>query len=215
MMTAAPMGWGAFPEPTLSTGQAPVDQPPVAGISVPSGPFVDDDHDGVETVTLTSSATDDNGISSYDWRIDGSSVSSGPSLDYAFSVGSTTVELVVTDSSGQAASASAVVTVEAGQVIDLPPVAGIVVPQGPFVDEDLDGFVSIMLTSSATDDQAVVSQDWQVGGASIGTGASVTYAFPGGGHRRHLVGQRQLGAERQRSGRHHRHHRYPNAKRSD
>lgn len=89
------------------------DEAPVAVIDSVS-PVTDSDDDGVETITLTQSSTDDNGIDSYSWTIDGNEVGTASSLTYDFPVGDTVVELVVTDTAGQPSSPDSVtVTVQA------------------------------------------------------------------------------------------------------
>ena len=96
----------------VSTGvTTPPDQAPIAVID-PVAKVIDSDGDGSESMTVTQSATDDNGIAGYDWQIDGSSVGSAASLTYAFPVGSTNLSLVVTDTAGQTDGASVLVTVD-------------------------------------------------------------------------------------------------------
>ena len=88
---------------------APVDESPTAIIDSVAA-VTDDDENGLETITLTQSSSDDFAISSYAWSIGGAVVGTDASLTYDF-VGDTTVTLLVTDDADQTDTTSTVVTV--------------------------------------------------------------------------------------------------------
>ena len=88
------------------------DAPPIANID--SVAAVEDlDGDGVESVTLTQTSTDDLGIVEYTWSINGGVVvGTAASLTYDFPVGETTVDLLVRDAADQTSTDSVLVQVE-------------------------------------------------------------------------------------------------------
>ena len=77
----------------------------------------DADQNNVETVTLDGSgSTDDVGIVSYSWSIDGTEVATGESPELALSVGTYEVALTVTDAHGNEATDTVTVAVNSPYV---------------------------------------------------------------------------------------------------
>lgn len=75
----------------------------------------DTDNNACEDVTLDGSASsDDNGISSYSWTLNGSEIGSTSSLTYCFPVGSSTVTLTVTDADGLTDTDQVTIAIAAG-----------------------------------------------------------------------------------------------------
>ena len=101
---------GGLSDTEAITVIASPDEEPVAAID-PVAEVTDSDENGFETVTVTQSSTDDKGITSYEWSIEGTVVGNEASLSYDFPVGATTVSLTVSDEASQSSSDSAVVTV--------------------------------------------------------------------------------------------------------
>jgi PGF-CTERM protein len=119
-----------------------------------------------EAVTFEADATDPDGsIESYQWRIDGETVSSAEAFTYTFTgTGDHDVELTVTDDDGASASASRTVNVNA------PPSVSI-----PAVDATVGEEVSIQ--ADASDDGTISRYEWTVDGEVVSTGETLTYTF--------------------------------------
>lgn len=88
------------------------DDPPAANAG-PDQTVQDADASGTELITLDGSASsDDRGISSYEWWAGSTLIATGASPTIEFLIGAHTITLVVTDSIGQTAQDSVLITVE-------------------------------------------------------------------------------------------------------
>ena len=144
---------------------ATTDEPPVAAFAARC--------EGRACALDGSGSTDDVGIETYAWAVDGVEQASPAEAGLAHRFGSDgtyVVRLIVTDSASQADTLSRDVTVE-----DLPPVAGFTVR--------CDELACLFDGSTSTDDLGVATYAWAVDGASAGTGPSSTlaYTFAGAG----------------------------------
>ncbi len=107
-----------------ASGSAPpANEAPVANAGSDQT-VTDSDDSGAETVTLdgTGSSDSDGSIASYTWAEGGTTLGTGATLDYSFSVGTHTVTLTVEDNDGATDTDNVTITVEAasGTPGDLP-----------------------------------------------------------------------------------------------
>ncbi|WP_164076266.1 PKD domain-containing protein [Flavimarina sp. Hel_I_48] len=127
------------------------------------------------SVTFTgSNSTDDQGIVSYEWQIDGNTVSTDPNFTNLFELpGNYRVTLIVADAQGltNRATLNIVVTTANGNE---PPKAVITSSEiggnAPFYVE--------FSGSSSTDDDAIVSYEWRINGNVVSESIDFDYTFP-------------------------------------
>lgn len=98
---------------TIAVGETlPTDDPPNANAGSDQT-VIDDDLSEAAWVTLDGSASsDDNGIATYSWRLNGSEIATGVSPSVELGLGVHTVTLLVTDSAGNSDTDTVVITVE-------------------------------------------------------------------------------------------------------
>ena len=140
----------------------------------------DDDGNNFESLTLDGSGSSvlDGTIVSYDWTESGASLGSGATLNYAFSVGSHTVTLTVTDDEGATDTDTVVITVNANQT----PIADAGADQ-TVSDPEADSEVVTLNGSGSNDpDGSIVSYEWTKDGILLGTGVTHDHVFDIGTH---------------------------------
>ncbi len=138
----------------------------------------DTDADGLESVSLSASGSfdDDGQIVSYKWLVDEVVVAQGAFPTAAFAVGTTSVELQLTDNGGGMASDFVDVTVLA----NVPPSA-YAGPDRVAADSDGSGFEEVVLAGSSSDpDGTISSVRWIIGGVTIGSSSILRYDAPTG-----------------------------------
>jgi PKD repeat protein len=136
----------------VTVSNLPNDPPTAAFHFSPSSPKTN------ETVTFTSDATDDHGVSLEEWDFenDGSYDTSGSEVEHAYPAATSyTVKLRVTDSQGVQSTTTKTVDV-ADPPNDPPTAAFHFSPTSPKSSE------AITFTSDSTDDGAIISQAWDL-----------------------------------------------------
>lgn len=139
----------------------------------------DNDGSGDQSVTLNGIGADSDGtIASYQWS-DGTSVlGNSASLTTVLGVGTHALTLTVTDNGGATATDTVVVTVAANQA----PTALAGADQTAN-DQDDDGFETVTLIGSGSDDDGwIASYQWSDGANVIGSTASITPTLAVGTH---------------------------------
>lgn len=139
--------------------------------------LTDTDGQPGELVTLIGSGTDPDGtITSFQWLANDSVLGTGDTIETRLPDGVTTVELVVTDSSGQTATDTVVITIAA----PMAPTANAGEDQS-LVDTDGEAGEVVTLTGTASDpDGTIQSFEWFLGESSLGTGATLSVRVPDG-----------------------------------
>jgi PKD repeat protein len=149
-----------------------VNQPPVADIGGPYSGTVD-----IEMEFNASKSSDSDGsISSLKWDFGDGGSGSGEKVSHTYTAtGTYNVKLTVTDDSGDSASATAEVTIGAG---NQPPVANVNGPYTTAVDQavEFDG------SGSSDPDGSIVSYGWDFGDGTSGTGEKTTHAYASKGN---------------------------------
>lgn len=143
---------------------------PVANAG-PDQTVVDENRDGVASVTLDGSGSSDvdNNIASYAWSWSGGGSASGVNPQAILPVGNTTITLTVTDDEGLTDTDQVVITVNEGE--NQAPVAS-AGPDQTVTDDDGNGSQTVTLNGSAsTDDLGISSYVWTEGSTEIATGA--------------------------------------------
>jgi hypothetical protein len=159
---------------------APTNTAPVARINVlPSTDVVDAQGNG-ETFTVSglSSSDSDGDALDYAWTTSTGLSAVGPTASFVFNIGTRTVTLKVTDTSGATGATSATIIVRANAA----PVARIVaIPGNDVRDTDGNGTETIVLsaTSSSDSNDEIQQYLWSVAGATV-TGPTTSFAFPVG-----------------------------------
>ncbi|HIE76569.1 MAG TPA: hypothetical protein EYP93_10370, partial [Gammaproteobacteria bacterium] len=162
----------------------PVNQLPNANAG-PNIRVVDQDQNGIESVTLTSASSDPDGfIANTQWSEAGIPLATGTVAQVVFSVGVHVVELTVTDNDGDSAVDMMTVTVDAfvpPPVNQLPNAnAG---PNIRVVDQDQNSVESVTLTSASSDpDGFIVNTQWSEAGIPLATGTVAQVVFSVGVH---------------------------------
>jgi len=142
-------------------------------------------NDGVESVQLSATASDPDGgeIELYSWYHGTDLIATGASPWVAFSMGTSSVSVIVVDDEGDFASDETTVA-----VVPAPPQAPLLNAGSDFnvVDEDEDGFATVSLHAIASDPDGgeIVSYQWYEG-TLIATGAMPQVTLALGSH--HLV----------------------------
>ncbi|NNF63083.1 MAG: S8 family serine peptidase [Acidimicrobiia bacterium] len=148
----------------------PVDNPPTVSVDAPAnGATVSG------TITVDTTASDDNGVSSVEVFVDGASIGFDTGTGVSFDTttvndGTVSISATATDTIGQTATDSVTVTVD-NVVVDDPPTVSIDSPTRGRID----GTITIITSSS--DDIGVASVEVFVEGASVGfdTGSGVVW----------------------------------------
>ena len=151
------------------TVSAPANQPPNAMISGPTTRVA-----GIAVTFDGSGSSDSDGnIVSYDWDLGDGTAASGVSTTHAYTEGSYTVVLMVTDNSGNTGHATLVIDITASNI------APVAVISGPA--NGTEGIaVSFDGSGSSDADGNVVSYDWYFGDNSAGSGATVSHIYSAG-----------------------------------
>jgi len=158
---------------TFQVGGPPTNQPPTASFTGSCNNL---------TCTFDSNgSSDDAGITARDWNFGDGTTATGNQVVVSrtyLTGGTYTVSLTVTDGGGLSNQASQSVTVSAPPPVNQPPVADFTISCGANFTCTLDGRVS-------TDDQGVVSWDWNLGRFPdpSATGSVVIVAYPHEGPR--------------------------------
>jgi subtilisin family serine protease len=166
---------------SVSGGGTTPNNPPVADAG-PDQTLTDSDGDGKESVQLDGSgSTDDNGIISYSWTINGSQISTGVSPAVDLAVGKHTITLTVTDGGGLTDTDNVTITVNSATQ-NLAPVAD-AGPDQILTDNDGNGSESVILDGSgSTDDNGIVSYIWTLNNDQIGEGVTPSVNLATGIH---------------------------------
>lgn len=130
----------------------------------------DSDGDGFETVTLSGSGSDPDGIiTAYEWKEGATVLGTSPTLTHSFSVGNHTLTFTVTDNGGATGSDTVAVTVNANQ----PPVANAGPDQTALVGQavNFDG------SASFDSDGSIVSYHWDFGDGSTSSGVTTSHVY--------------------------------------
>jgi len=125
-------------------------------------------------VTFTgSNSTDDQGIASYEWQIDGATVSTQANFVYTFEqAGNYDVTLIVTDAQGLSDTATVTITVASAD--------GNEPPKAVIVTSEVSGNTPLEVAftgSNSTDDAGIVSYEWILNGNVISENPDFTYTF--------------------------------------
>lgn len=169
----ATYGWGLVnAAAALAWSPGPVDNPPTVSLTGPAnGATVSG------AITISATATDDNGISQVDFYIDDSLIGSDNTAPYEIIWDSTTVvdgnhniKATAIDAASQMASDSVTVTVNN---VNDPPVANAGPDQSAYVGE----IVNFDGSASADPDGTIVSYDWDFGDGATGSGVTATYVY--------------------------------------
>ena len=164
-----------FPEPMLFVngpafggdgtcgGDPPPNQPPVAAILSASCVDLDCNYDGT-------TSTDDNGIVSYEWDFGDGTTGNGATTNHTYATAGTyNVTLTVTDAAGLTDTANT--TVDATELSpNQPPVAAILSASCVDLDCSYDG-------TTSTDDNGIVSYEWDFGDGTTGNGATTNHTY--------------------------------------
>ena len=146
----------------------PVDDPPSASFTYDCAALVCDFD--------ASGSSDDNGIQSYDWDFGDGNTGSGVMPQHTYSsAGTRTVVLTVTDASAQTDTDSQDVTTTSTPPVDDPPTASFTY-----------GCVDLTCDFDATgssDDNGIVSYDWDFGDGSSASGATPQHTYASAGTR--------------------------------
>ena len=160
---------------TVTVNNVVVDDPPIVNIASPAN-----NSTVSANVTISASATDDIGVQSVTFEVDGVTLGSpDTTAPYEISWDTTSVQngdytlsAIATDSATQESAPSSVtVTVNNPPPVDNPPSVSITSPDGT---RDLSNIEAI--TASATDDNGVVSVEFFVDGTSLFGDSSSPYA---------------------------------------
>jgi len=141
----------------------------------------DSDGDGIETVSLSGSASydTDGSIVSFEWSIGTTTISSSESFVYGFPVGSFLVNLMVTDNGGAIDTDTVAVNISA----NTPPVAG---TSGNVTVSDADGTGSelVLIDGSASydPDGSIMAYEWSEDGIVLGTQEILLFDYSVGTH---------------------------------
>jgi PKD repeat protein len=142
-------------------------QPPVADIG---GPYSGTVNNAVE-FNASNSSDSDGSIASFTWNFGDGGSDSGAIVSHTYTAtGTYSIVLTVTDGTGDSASATAKVTIGAG---NKPPIADV---KGPYMIA-VDQAVEFDGSGSSDPDGKIVSYDWDFGDESTGTGASPSHAY--------------------------------------
>ncbi|MBD0400630.1 PKD domain-containing protein [Flammeovirga sp. EKP202] len=167
------------PATLLPPFEVPIDVPVAkAGLNQT---VIDEDGNGVETITLDGSAsTDDVAITSYAWSDGNSVISTDAIVSLELALGTYTFTLTVGDADGNTDTDEVVIVVRES----LPNQNPVAVSSSPRVtDADNNGVEMVTLDASeSTDDGSIVSYVWSMEGTEIGTGVSITQEFAVGTH---------------------------------
>jgi len=181
---------GILGDPLSINIEDTVNELPVADAG-PDQTVTDADNSGSEQVFLdgTGSSDSDGTIVSYVWRVGSTQIATGANTPFSFAVGTTVVELTVTDDDGATATDIVEITVEAAPPANEPPVAD-AGPDQTVTDADNSGDETVLLDgtgSSDPDDGAgSLRYVWTVTagatGVSIPEGATTSATLPVGTH---------------------------------
>ncbi|MBI2334346.1 S8 family serine peptidase [Candidatus Daviesbacteria bacterium] len=175
-------GYGRVDAAAAGSVPEPVDQLPAVSVTSPL-------EDGVVsgTVLITADASDDNGVVSVDFYIDGVLLSSDTASPYEASwdttnatEGAHVITATATDTASQTSSDDVNVTVDN---VNDSPIADAGADQ-IVTDNDGNGTEAVTLDGSGSydPDGTVVSYDWYEGGTLLGSGATATVDFALGTH---------------------------------
>ncbi|MBI2621547.1 MAG: S8 family serine peptidase [Candidatus Levybacteria bacterium] len=175
-------GYGRVDAAAAASVPGPVDQLPAVSITSPSeGATVSG------TILITADASDDNGVVSVDFYIDGVLLSSDTQIPYEANWDTTTaaegshvIKAVATDTASQTKSDQVNVVVDN---FNDSPVADAGADQ-TVIDNDGNGTEAVTLDGSGSydPDGSIVSYDWYEGGIWLGSGATLTVDFALGTH---------------------------------
>ncbi|GJM62468.1 hypothetical protein PEDI_30200 [Persicobacter diffluens] len=162
---------------TLNTGP---NQPPVANAGADQSLEANFDT-GMASVNLNGAAsTDDQGIATYVWTLEGTEIGLGVSPTVGLSVGTHIITLTVTDAQGLTASDD--LTVEVTPYLNKAPIAHAGTDQ-VIMDADDDGIESVLLDGSLSSDaEGIASYEWTLGGTTIAMGVSPIVGLEVGVH---------------------------------
>lgn len=128
-----------------------------------------------ESVPISGEDSSDNGqIASYDWAFGDGTTGSGASVEHAYeSAGTYTVELTVTDESGNEATETAQIEVSDGGA---DPVARIDAPSSAETGETV-----TLSGENSSDDGTIQSYDWDLGDGSSATDSTPSHSYESAG----------------------------------
>ena len=147
------------------------DHPPSVDIISPKDEAVIWTTDKTASVTIKARASDDFGVKSVEYYIDGKRVGSGASVKVNLHVGSHTIRAVVTDTAGQTSSDSVRVTVKR----DNPPHVSITTPKNGEVFWTTSGRYTLTIKATASDDRSVKRVEFYVDGKKTYTDTKAPY----------------------------------------
>src|SRR5690606_34719149 len=158
----------------MITVNSPDNLAPIAHAG-PDQTIMHTDNDGEEEVTLNGSgSTDPDGeILTYSWSVNGNEIATGVNPTVVLPVGSTTVELTVTDDDGATDTDSVVIMINSPDNVAPVADAG---PDQKIMDTDAAGEEEVTLDGSGSTDSGgeIVTYIWSVEGTEIATGIRST-----------------------------------------
>src|SRR5690606_24167975 len=164
----------------MITVNSPDNLAPIAHAG-PDQTIMHTDNDDEEEVTLNGSgSTDPDGeILTYSWSVNGNEIATGVNPTVVLPVGSTTVELTVTDDDGATDTDSVVIMINSPDNVAPVADAG---PHQTLTDTDDDGEEEVTLDGSGSTDSngEIVTYSWLVNGNEIATGVNPTVVLPVG-----------------------------------
>lgn len=156
--------------------------PPLANAG-PDQSLVDTDENGSESVTLdgSSSSDPDGSIAAYEWSENGNALATVAQPTLTLSVGTHTIDLLVTDNDGGTAADQ--VTIVVSSPANQPPVAN-AGPDQTLTDSDGNGTESATLTSAASSDPdgTIASVQWTLDGTILSTSPTANTGLAVGTH---------------------------------
>jgi PKD repeat protein/methionine-rich copper-binding protein CopC len=152
--------------PSPSSGSSPDRTSPNPDLYAPATTTA-----GTSVAMNAENSSDGRGIRAYDWAFGDGTAANGSSVTHSYDdFGTYTVELTVTDTSGNDATTTQTITVERG--IDVPPVAR----SGPNRDVD-EGTAVEFDAADSTDDWGITNYSWTFGDGTTASGETSTHAY--------------------------------------